>query len=254
MNEEGGSPGRTRTSDPAVNSRLLYQLSYRGSGAGRSEPRRAAALDSKTVACFPALCAKATNGSCYRLPCASGGLIPSNGRVQVDLAGFSLQRSALPLGRPQSIAQKYAQQGPHLRPSHSSAAQQTRADRPGHAARWRRPARFSAYSGILDDSAGLPRSIHRFASVPPLEAPNQCLVAPPERGQAKCRWNRGLGGGAPMSFTECVVGGHARNRTGVYGFAVRCVTTPPRGHRAGLSSVVSARVQQLFGLEYSRTD
>ena len=27
-----GSPGRTRTCDPAVNSRLLYQLSYRGSG------------------------------------------------------------------------------------------------------------------------------------------------------------------------------------------------------------------------------
>src|SRR5258706_623158 len=26
----GGSPGRTRTSDPAVNSRLLYRLSYRG--------------------------------------------------------------------------------------------------------------------------------------------------------------------------------------------------------------------------------
>ena len=25
-------------------------------------------------------------------------------------------------------------------------------------------------------------------------------------------------------------GGHARNRTGVNGFAVRCVTTPPRGH------------------------
>ncbi len=24
-------------------------------------------------------------------------------------------------------------------------------------------------------------------------------------------------------------GGHARNRTGVRGFAVRCVTTPPRG-------------------------
>ena len=28
-----GSPGRTRTYDPAVNSRLLYQLSYRGSAA-----------------------------------------------------------------------------------------------------------------------------------------------------------------------------------------------------------------------------
>src|SRR3712207_4998649 len=26
------------------------------------------------------------------------------------------------------------------------------------------------------------------------------------------------------------VGGLARNRTGVHGFAVRCVTTPPRGH------------------------
>ncbi len=27
-----GSPGRTRTSDRTVNSRLLYQLSYRGTG------------------------------------------------------------------------------------------------------------------------------------------------------------------------------------------------------------------------------
>jgi hypothetical protein len=31
LGEVVGSPGRTRTSDPAVNSRLLYQLSYRGS-------------------------------------------------------------------------------------------------------------------------------------------------------------------------------------------------------------------------------
>ena len=28
--EKESSPGRTRTYDPAVNSRLLYQLSYRG--------------------------------------------------------------------------------------------------------------------------------------------------------------------------------------------------------------------------------
>ena len=28
-----GSPGRTRTSDPMINSHLLYQLSYRGIGA-----------------------------------------------------------------------------------------------------------------------------------------------------------------------------------------------------------------------------
>ncbi len=31
---------------------------------------------------------------------------------------------------------------------------------------------------------------------------------------------------------EGVTGGHARNRTGVRGFAVRCVTTPPRGPAA----------------------
>ena len=30
MREVESSPGRTRTYDPAVNSRLLYQLSYRG--------------------------------------------------------------------------------------------------------------------------------------------------------------------------------------------------------------------------------
>lgn len=28
--EEIGSPGRTRTADPVINSHLLYQLSYRG--------------------------------------------------------------------------------------------------------------------------------------------------------------------------------------------------------------------------------
>ena len=33
-----GSPGRIRTSDPTVNSRLLYRLSYRGARAEDSEP------------------------------------------------------------------------------------------------------------------------------------------------------------------------------------------------------------------------
>ena len=28
-------------------------------------------------------------------------------------------------------------------------------------------------------------------------------------------------------------GGHVRIRTGVHGFAGRCLTTPPRGHRRG---------------------
>jgi hypothetical protein len=35
-----GSPGRTRTSDPAINSRLLYQLSYWGSPRSGSTHRR----------------------------------------------------------------------------------------------------------------------------------------------------------------------------------------------------------------------
>ncbi len=38
-----GSAGRTRTCDPAINSRLLYQLSYRGTAPnlrpGDREPR-----------------------------------------------------------------------------------------------------------------------------------------------------------------------------------------------------------------------
>ena len=50
--KERGSPGRTRTSDPAVNSRLLYQLSYRGASwriyAGRAaECKRTPAIDAR---------------------------------------------------------------------------------------------------------------------------------------------------------------------------------------------------------------
>jgi hypothetical protein len=41
--EKIGSPGRTRTSDPAVNSRLLYQLSYRGA----ERPLSQAALNAR---------------------------------------------------------------------------------------------------------------------------------------------------------------------------------------------------------------
>lgn len=42
------------------------------------------------------------------------------------------------------------------------------------------------------------------------------------------------------------IGGHARNRTGVYGFAVRCVTTPPRGQPNGITSAKRACVQPLL--------
>lgn len=38
--KKDGSPGRTRTSDPAVNSRLLYRLSYRGTAELRCSVRR----------------------------------------------------------------------------------------------------------------------------------------------------------------------------------------------------------------------
>jgi hypothetical protein len=37
--KKDGSPGRTRTSDPAVNSRLLYRLSYRGTAKAASSVR-----------------------------------------------------------------------------------------------------------------------------------------------------------------------------------------------------------------------
>src|SRR3974390_2975909 len=42
-------------------------------------------------------------------------------------------------------------------------------------------------------------------------------------GQPSCGWL------ASRSAEGAKVGGHGRNRTGVHGFAVRCVTTPPRG-------------------------
>ena len=37
IGESGGSPGRTRTCDQPVNSRLLYQLSYRGTEISAKE-------------------------------------------------------------------------------------------------------------------------------------------------------------------------------------------------------------------------
>ena len=43
---------------------------------------------------------------------------------------------------------------------------------------------------------------------------------------------------ASRSAEGAKVGGHGRNRTGVHGFAVRCVTTPPRGQwEKGVGSV-----------------
>ena len=50
-----GSPGRTRTYDKAVNSRLLYQLSYRGSVGNRIEylmPFRSTSGDLFSVLAF----------------------------------------------------------------------------------------------------------------------------------------------------------------------------------------------------------
>ena len=50
---KNGSPGRTRTSDPAVNSRLLYQLSYRGSIARARQNR---AYSSANWLCLDPVC------------------------------------------------------------------------------------------------------------------------------------------------------------------------------------------------------
>ena len=47
-----GSPGRTRTYDPAVNSRLLYQLSYRGSTKCRCYSRHMS-WETSLKTCFP---------------------------------------------------------------------------------------------------------------------------------------------------------------------------------------------------------
>ena len=62
----------------------------------------------------------------------------------------------------------------------------------------------------------------------------------------KERGGRGQRNGAPAkdpagrrSSDVLRGGGHARNRTGVRGFAVRCVTTPPRGQVRGCSSPVT---------------
>jgi hypothetical protein len=48
--KKDGSPGRTRTSDPAVNSRLLYRLSYRGIANGCAEPSRVLSYHSEDAA------------------------------------------------------------------------------------------------------------------------------------------------------------------------------------------------------------
>ena len=60
-----------------------------------------------------------------------------------------------------------------------------------------------------------------------------CVLMLPQRaaaigeGPAVQRWRKKEGGG------------HARNRTGVHGFAVRCVTTPPRGQFRGCPKPVT---------------
>src|SRR5207248_6135854 len=53
-----GSPGRTRTSDQAVNSRSLYQLSYRGSGrpSARAQPPGGRKRNRTAVRGFAVLC------------------------------------------------------------------------------------------------------------------------------------------------------------------------------------------------------
>jgi hypothetical protein len=68
-----------------------------------------------------------------------------------------------------------------------------------------------AWLRVQDDGGGLPEEV----ITPERAGARGCRAAPAAR--------------APVALRLRKIGGHARNRTGVHGFAVRCVTTPPRG-------------------------
>jgi hypothetical protein len=58
----------------------------------------------------------------------------------------------------------------------------------------------------------------------------------------------------PVSYEVRGDGGLARNRTGVHGFAIRCVTTPPRGLRyADLCEVECSCNSEVVNLQLMST-
>src|SRR5690606_33519673 len=85
-------------------------------------------------------------------------------------------------------------------------------------------------------TAELPRNI-REPNQSALDSMKCAEIRSPKEAKTRMCLN-----GAPLTATSLLqkpdtarkvpakeAGGHGRNRTGVYGFAVRCVTTPPRG-------------------------
>ena len=88
---------------------------------------------------------------------------------------------------------KHGPQGPHLRPSHSSAEIQAHANRIGHDSRWRRPFGLPAGPRLLDDSLGVPGSVRGPTGRAPVAASAHGVVEPAQGREAKCRWNKTLG-------------------------------------------------------------
>ena len=86
-----GSPGRTRTSDPAVNSRLLYQLSYRG-------PGRSFGAAAGRHATWPALYQIGAEPDKVKIAVWPDGRLEAGGGIEPPVE--DLQSSALPLCYP----------------------------------------------------------------------------------------------------------------------------------------------------------
>ena len=92
-----GSPGRTRTSDPAVNSRLLYQLSYRGSLTSTSTSRTMETVIFTSLAALYQTAAP-TNKACRTWHDARRWGLEAGGGIEPPIE--DLQSPALPLCYP----------------------------------------------------------------------------------------------------------------------------------------------------------
>ena len=145
-----GSPGRTRTSDPAVNSRLLYQLSYRGTWQANQSLQTAHAIANARGSFQTKKCKNFRNGipayfrtagsKCLRLYKHSLEPCPPSAAIRTG-ASFEAARNKT---RQQPISSAAF--------AHRSAGDWHNVDPGGHA-------RIFARAGVLDDPA---RVFHPF--------------------------------------------------------------------------------------------
>ena len=212
-----------RTSDPAVNSRLLYQLSYRGAERAHVK-RRYDLVDSKRQEGFPELCAS-----------------PRNWQPARRRRGLRRRRIAL-MSDLRHATSPSAEDGPQSPPVQSPlapAAVEAGPHRARHSAHRRRPARLLARARLLDDPARASRAVGRSACSAALAPPAHRVVASPQRRDGRRREGverEGRLSGATRAGAVGAlrrprgarrgVGGHDRNRTGVHGFAVHAATPP----------------------------